>query len=174
MYSKVIPISLFAILGVFQGCRFSKETAAKGSLFVPNNSVFPAPHLIVYKTKKNYSQFVPVILNAEKNTLVSYPSPADMQLEGKPILPILLRQKYWMDVKGINKNVAYLSIKIEDFIKLDSVPSTAYLMGKILEKDPLLEMCDCGIKENDGPNVEMNLNRLILDKKLKSTCVAIK
>ncbi len=129
----------------------------------------PGPHVLVYKTTKNYNHHVPVILSEDKTTIVSYPSPKDIQTEGKYHYPTLLKKGYLMDNRGIGKNVAFLKYTYEEYAQLEHAPDMETLYQSILDKNPLTEMCDCGIR-TAFTHPEKQLNRLIAKKQLQTVC----
>lgn len=118
------------------------------------------PQVVVYKTISDFSNYVPVIMNPEKNKIISYPAPADLVKDGVILKPIALKQGYLLDQRGINENVAYLNITIEDYIKATRLPSPEYMLTIILEKNPLTELWYCG-KESSFKNKTRELNKLI-------------
>ncbi len=59
-------------------------------------------------------------------------------------MPVQLKKGYLLDKKGIGKNVAFLNITYEEYAKLAEPPSMEQLEKLILDKDPLVELCDCG------------------------------
>ncbi len=129
--------------------------------------------LLVYKTKSNYNDLVPVLLSEDKKTIISYPHPKDIIIEsGKP-LPIILNDGYLIDNRGINKNVAFLNITYSEYEKLVNAPNINELYKMIIDKNPLLELCNCGTKAN-FKNVKEELNEIIKNKELHLKCKTIK
>lgn len=121
------------------------------------------PDVIIYKTKADYQQLVPVIMNAEKTEIVSYPAPGDLKYRGKPALPTVLSGGYLLDNRGINENVAFLNITYEDYMALEKTPKKTDLMGMIFDKDPLTEMYNCG-KRSLYTDPAAELNKHIAEK----------
>ncbi|MBS1536485.1 MAG: hypothetical protein JST20_01900 [Bacteroidetes bacterium] len=105
--------------------------------------------------------------------MVSYPHPKDIALGSGFPFPTLLHEGYLLDNRGIGKNVAFLKWTYEEYSQLTAVPSLDELYGMILDKDPLVELCDCGNKTafDDAPK---QLNQLIDIKKLRKVCKTIK
>ena len=66
------------------------------------------PPVLVYKTKANYNNLVPVILSDGKTEIVSYPHPKDLIKGSRFPLPFILNDGYLLDNRGIGKNVAFL------------------------------------------------------------------
>ena len=73
---------------------------------------------IVYKTKRNYSGNVPVMLNATKDTIISYPAKEDLKPNGTWAYPSLLHKDYLLDNRGIGPNVAFLKYSYEEYYNL--------------------------------------------------------
>lgn len=124
------------------------------------------PQTIIYKTKQDYKLFVPVMLSEDKSTIVSYPHPKDVFLNGEIAYPNELINGYLLDNKGINENVAFLNINYEDYSKLEKIPQLDELFTMILDKDPLTEIYNCGNKYTFKNGVS-DLNKLIENNGLK-------
>lgn len=157
---------------LLMGCASTKDAANKAeNEFTPQ--FVPGPPTIIYKTVKDYSANVPVLLSDDKSKVVSYPHPKDIAVGGGYPLPTPLHEGYLLDNRGIGKNVAFLKWTYEEYARLTAVPSLDELYSMILDKDPLVELCDCGNKKafSDAPK---QLNQLIDSKKLRTVCKAIK
>ena len=102
------------------------------------------PDAIIYKTKAEYDKLVPVIMNAEKTSIVSFPGPRDLKYKGEVATPTLLEQGFLLDNRGITENVAFLSITYDEYMALDKAPDKVELLGLIIDNDPLTEMYNCG------------------------------
>ncbi|MFZ4545729.1 MAG: hypothetical protein ACOYOA_16890 [Saprospiraceae bacterium] len=131
------------------------------------------PPVLVYKTKAVYKNYVPVILSSDKQEIVSYPHPSDVKTGKGLLIPTKLHNGYLLDNKGIGKNVAFLKMTYEEYSKLEKLPSLKELFELIIDKDPLLELCDCGSK-SAFVNVTKQLNSLIDKKVLRTKCKEIK
>jgi hypothetical protein len=131
-----------------------------------------APNLLIYKTKSDYSNYVPVILSADKSQIVSYPAPSDVIKAGELQTPIALHCGYWLDRRGINKNVAFLNTTYADYSKLEQTPPIADLFGQIADKQPLLELFDSGSNMLNDALVS-KINAWIDSGKLSAECKII-
>ena len=120
------------------------------------------PDAIIYKTKADYNNLVPVILNDEKTEIVSFPAPKDLKYKGKPAIPTVLAGGFLLDNRGIGINVAFLDISYEDYMDLEKTPSVDDLKAMIIDKDPLIVMFNCGKRQLLKNEVE-ELNIYILD-----------
>lgn len=160
--SSIILLSL--MITILSACsNQSKTTESKAS----TSSVITAtgPEAIIYKTKDDYNLLVPVIMNAEKTEIVSYPAPGDLKYKGKLATPTVLADGFLLDNRGITKDVAFLNITYADYMVLDKTPSRDELMQMIIVKDPLLIMYKCGKRALYQDEVR-ELNAKILDKEL--------
>ncbi|PSK95295.1 hypothetical protein [Taibaiella chishuiensis] len=131
----------------------------------------PAPHVLVYKMRKDYSKQVPVILSADKKEIVSYPDPVDL---GSGMEPVKLKGNYWLDNRGIGADVAFLKLTYKQYAALKKAPSEAELKGMILDASPLKELCDCGPKSAFKQAPAQQLNTWITSGKLRRHCKTIR
>ena len=122
--------------------------------------VQPSPPVIIYKTKEDYSDKVPVTLSDDKSKIINYPDARDLIRNGKLTLPIELHNGFLLDQRGIDQNVAFLSISYGTFTRAMRVYTVGQLYDLILDNDPLTEMYNCGNK-NDFKNVVGDLNAKI-------------
>ncbi len=127
----------------------------------------PGPPTIVYKTKKDYSQNVPVILNDEKTKIVSYYGTGDLTYKGKLAYPTELADGYLLDNIGIRENVAYTSLKIDAYTKSAKMFTPNELFELIIDNDPIEKMYNCGNRNKFTNDVE-EINKIITDKQLKN------
>jgi hypothetical protein len=118
------------------------------------------PKIRIYKTTKDYSTFVPVILDESRTKIVSYPHPTDIYYAGKLAYPTPLQNGYLLDNRGIGPNVAFLNIDYENYSRLKSAPSMTDMLKSILDNNPLLELWECGSLTETSGNVD-KLNDLI-------------
>lgn len=169
MRSIVIICSLVFI----SSCDTPKKVAGQPTAAIPTLSFAAGPSVIVYKTKKDYTNLVPVILSEDKTKIISYPAPDDVRDGANYRTPVVLNDGYFLDKKGIGKNVAFLKLTYEQYAALAKAPSKAELMSMIVDKDPLEELCNCGNKSAFTNEAEQ-LNALISSGRLRSDCKVIK
>jgi hypothetical protein len=141
--------------------------------FKPDYSNTSAPPTLVYKTRLNYYNLVPVMLSDDKTEIISYPHPKDLKVGDALALPTSLKDGYLLDNRGIGSNVAFLKMTYEEYSKLESAPSLIELYDLIIDKDPLTELCNCG-NRNAFKDKTSELNKIIMSKKLKTICKEIK
>ncbi|MDD4921296.1 MAG: hypothetical protein PHS30_02330 [Bacteroidales bacterium] len=159
----LILLTVFAIPIFTNGQSNQKATEINPVRIMPAKKVLQpmatAP-VIIYKTKKDYSQYVPVIMNAEKTRIMSYPHPTDLFFRGKPAYPTPLDKGYFLDNRGIGIHVAFLNYTYEIYSQLKDAPSMEQLMKNLLDKSPLLELWNCGSRAGFKDEVK-ELNALI-------------
>jgi len=123
------------------------------------------PSTIIYKTKKDYNNLVPVILSEDKSKIVSYPHPSDVITNGKYAYPTELDNGYLLDNRGINKNVAFINMTYEEYSKLETAPLLEKLYSMIVDNAPLVEIYNCGNRYTFKNEVS-DLNTLINNNEL--------
>jgi hypothetical protein len=132
--------------------------------------VAASPHTLIYKTRKDYSKYVPVELSADKKSVVSYPAPSDVAAMAK-LTPVRLHKHYLMSRSGVSPNTAYLCMTIEAYSRLPQAPSSEELLKMIRDKAPVKDLFDCG-KRNELSTKA--INELIDKGQLKEKCKRIK
>ena len=134
-----IPALLFsAVILLAAACNCPVKTTATDSA-----QQIPGPKVIIYQTKADYSHNVPVTLSDDRKSIVSYPHPRDLIIDGKLATPTQLHNNYLLDNRGININVAFLTYTYEEYSKLPNAPVPDELMKMILNKKPLKKMYIC-------------------------------
>ncbi len=145
-------------------------TKMQSGVFTPDFSA--GQHVIVYKTKADFRNNVPVILSGDKTKIVSYPDPSDVKTEAGYPVPTVLEQGYLLDNRGININSAFLKITYQEYAKMDKAPDVSTMYKMIIERSPFTEMIDCGNK-NAFKNVKDELNAMIRSGQLRKKCKII-
>lgn len=125
-----------------------------------------SPVVYIYKTRKDYSHLVPVIMNADRTRILSYPAPSDLIRNGQLTLPTALDKGYWLDNRGITPNVVFLSYTYEEYSKMPTAPSKEEMLKHIEDKYPLVNIINCG-KRADYKDLVTELNQYIHDQNLK-------
>ena len=133
----------------------------------------PGPHLIIYKAKRSYRNSVPVTLSADKRSIVSYPDPHDLEVNGKIATPAYLGRGYYLDNRGIDTNTAFLSTSYSNYAKLKTPPSIDEMQGMIRDRRPIDFMCDCGLRASYADPVAA-AKKLVKDKQLEKKCTVMK
>lgn len=151
---------VFTMLSCHSGKTTSKDNSDTPSPMERKIVFAPGPQTIIYKTKKDYSNLVPVTMDRNKTKIISYPAPSDVYYKGNLAKPTALSNGYLLDNRGINENVAFLNYTYEEYAQLTESPQLADMMAKIADKYPLAELIDCGIRTQYRDEIS-ELNALI-------------
>lgn len=116
--------------------------------------------VIVYKTRQDYRDKVPVLMNMEKTLIVAYPAPGDLYFEGRPSLPVTLEDGYLLDNRGLSPNSAFLKISYKEYAAMTGPPDPGELLKNILDTDPFTEMYHCGTRSG-YKDIRKDLKRII-------------
>lgn len=122
------------------------------------------PHVIIYKTTRDYSQNVPVIMDASRQRIVSYPDPADLRGNCRPQA---LDNGFLLDNRGIGETVAFLSYTYDEYAALKSAPTMQQLLDSIIDRHPLTVITDCGSRSDFNGNLVDAVNEYIRSHGLK-------
>jgi len=152
---------------LFLSCSHHTVPAGSAGAATSGTMGISSPPCIVYRTRSDYSRNVPVILSDDQSTIVSFPDIKDVFFNGTLSYPTRLTNGYLLDNRGIGPMVAFLSYTYEEYSRLASTPSARELMNRILDKDPLLEMYQCGHR-SDYSDPEQELNVIITSGKLSA------
>ena len=164
-------LKLFIML--FLSCLFlvscTKKVTPQGSSSYPKvkQASIPSAPCIIYKTKADYSKYVPVMLSEDKKNIVSYPDIKDIYYKGNLANPTELKDGFLLDNRGIGPDAAFLNITYEAYRDLSKTPSIGELMNLILDKDPITEMFQCGYRSQYA-DPEKELNNIISSGNLKN------
>lgn len=134
----------------------------------PGRLATTAPTLL-YKTKGDYHDLVPVTLSDDRRSIVAYPAPTDVA----GTQPTALAQGYWLDNRGIGPHVAFLKLTYADYARLAKAPTLQAMDTLIVDRDPLTTYCDCGPRST-YTNPSADLNALITAGNLPSRCKVLK
>ena len=154
------PVIIIAAVMVFSTLTACKTKQAS------TGSTNTGPPTVVYKTKADYSKYVPVTLSADKESIVSYPGLTDIYYKNKLAYPSVLKSGYLLDNRGIGANTAFLKLTYEDYAKLNTVPPLTELYNFILDKDPCIEIYNLGDRSRFKDEVT-NINKIISKGGLK-------
>lgn len=165
---KPIIFLCSAMLILSAGCKSSKpvaqvpEKTSSGQVLTGAKPAQALPSAIVYKTTRDFSDHVPVTLDARHEHIVAYPAPSDLYYQGRLAKPTALADGYWLDNRGINEHVAFLDYTYEEYSALEQTPTVQQLEARILERYPLTELYVCGKRGSYADEVT-ELNALIKD-----------
>ncbi len=123
---------------VLLGCHCRQQGTGK----VAGTAVEDVPHVLVYRTRSDTRTLVPVTLSEDRSRIVSYPHPKDID----PVrsAPVELAGGWLLDRRGITAQVAFLGMSYAEYAKLAQAPSLPEMMAGIADRDPLMDLCDCG------------------------------
>jgi hypothetical protein len=149
---------------------YETESAVQKSPSIIGKAKSVIPPVTIYKTRRDYSRNVPVLLSDDKKTVISYPHPMDlMGMASNDVMPIRLHDGYFLDRRGINKNVAFLRITYGSYKKLRQPLSIKEIEKYILDKNPLVEIYSCPTLSGKE-NIVTTLNAAIDSKTLSNLC----
>jgi hypothetical protein len=133
----------------------------------------PGPHAVVYRTRVDVGDAVPIALSADGKEIVSYPHPLDLVKDGVLMVPTPLENGYLLDNRGIGPNAAFLTWSYADYAALDKAPSLDELYEAIDTRNPFLEIWDCGVRHMYSDPAK-ELGQLVSEGKLRSRCKPMK
>jgi hypothetical protein len=157
MIKNILVLTAIAATTILFSCKCSQPVAK--TITPVFNSTGPA--MVIYKTKKDYSLYIPVTLSDDGSRIVSYPAPTDVMINDKLTTPSALINGYWLDNRGINMHTAFINITYEAFSKLNEAPSLDKMYAMIIDKNPFTEFYACGLKAAFGDDYVANLNKYI-------------
>jgi hypothetical protein len=129
---------------------------------------FMNPPVIIYKTRKDYSDKVPIGLSDDKMSVISYPDKIDIYHGGKFATPTLLVNGYLLDNRGIGINSAFTTYSYSEYSQLPATPTAETLFSQIIDNDPFIEIYFCKCSRDT-----VGLNRMIREG-LTENCKKIK
>ncbi len=139
----------------------------------PANVVKVPAQTIIYKTKANFNNLVPVGLSENKKEVVSLPAPTDLLNGNNLRTPIQLHNGYLLDQRGIGPNTAFIKTTYQEYSKRNQPMSSPEILNNIKEADPIVEMYSCKYKGSSGELVDW-LNDLIDKGQLSTKCTKLK
>ena len=86
---------------------------------------------------------------------------------GRLVTPTPLDNGYWLDNRGISSDVAFLSYTYEEYSALPQAPSMQEMLDRIVDKDPLTVIVDCGRRADYDGDLREAMNRYIRDHGLQ-------
>ncbi len=155
-----LNLVLFSLLlAVFNSCKTTNKTFQVPTQddSIKSNS----PNIIIYKTNSDYKNLVPIKLSKDKSQIISYPSPTDLQKNGILLTPTELKNGYLKDNIGISDQTVFINITYEEYAKRKTTLLLEDMLKLIIDKDPFIEMYDCGKNDNTSNFLE-EINKEIL------------
>ena len=112
--------------------------------------------VVIYKTGKDYRGHVSVQLSEDGRSVIAYPGPDDVVVQG----PVELANGYLL--KRMVGN-AFISLSIEDYANADFSYSAEELYDLVIDKKPFLEIYDCSECSSEDT---ASINQLIREGEL--------
>ncbi|MFZ4568049.1 MAG: hypothetical protein ACOYND_03345 [Bacteroidota bacterium] len=163
-YGGIIQITMF--ITIFSVAISQNEANYRNKII---NGVIRPP-LVIYKTTRDYSKNIPIIMSEDKKEILSYPDPLDLQANmPNKATPIHLHKGYLLDRRGINKNVAFLRYTYSKYSKLKKPLTISEMYTNIIDSNPLTEFYLCNSLSYQN-NIENKINWLIDKNQLKTIC----
>ncbi len=140
---------------------------------VPAQDMAATARMVVYRTRTNVRDHVPIMLSEDGTAIVSYPDPSDLRAPGGLPLPFQLEQGWLLDRRGVGVHSAFLNMTYAEYAALDEPPSMIELAGALVDRDPITDMCDCGLRNAFNEPVA-ELDRIIRNDSLYIRCKRLK
>ena len=140
---------------------------------VPAPDMAATARVVVYRTRANVQDHVPVTLSEDGTAIVSYPDPTDLRAPGGLPLPVQLEQGWLLDRRGVGVNSAFLDMTYAEYAALDEPPSMIEMSGALQDRQPITDMCDCGPRSAFNDPVA-ELGRIIRNDSLYIRCKRLK
>jgi len=160
-FNFIIFILLLLNIMIYQSCSSPKTATETG------RSLISSPPAIVYKTREDYFDKVPVTLSEDRQQIISFPAQSDLLVDGKFSYPTLLLDGYLLDNRGINQKTAFLRFSYEDYYNMDNIPNAQRLINYIIDDQPFIEFYEVG-RKSDFQDLESQINQMISNKKLQT------
>lgn len=139
---------------IFLTAIFLLSCSSNNKVVIPD--FMPGPKAIVYKTKADYYDKVPIFLSADKKTITGFPHPKDLMQGGQLALPTRLVKGYLLDNRGVGSNTAFLKYTYQEYADMKTYPSLEELFQSIIDNDPFLQIYDCGLRSDYKTVGEIN------------------
>ena len=187
MRSKIFFSLLMAIVFLSEGCRTNQTNSPTEMTQTHNQKPqndFPKPILIggeegnghdgvapmtpamalapiiIYKTRGDYRNLVPITLSADKKYVVARPAPSDLRRGDGFCTPVELADGYLLDRRGIGPTTAFVEYTYEQYFAIKGIPSQSDLLQRIVDADPFTELYRCD-RSRCNPNDIKSMNAYI-------------
>jgi hypothetical protein len=160
--------SIIILSLIWQGCKVTQHSSESN---LDQFAMRPAP-VVIYKTKRDYREQVPIMISEDGKQVISYPHPNDLKFaDGSYRYPLSLNKGYLLDRKGIGPRTVFLNLSYEEYVS--NPPDPSALLTYISDEEPLEEIWHCYLKTN-GETLTDSLNYLIEAQQLVKRCKKIK
>lgn len=162
----VLSILLFTTIA---SCNIGNSSLAqknnnKQSNMAPSAALNVNAPVVIYKTRNDYANLVPITLSDDGYNITSYPDPKDLAIDENYLKPTKLKKGYLLDNRGITRNTAFIKMSYEVYAQLKEAPSLEKLKDLIIDRDPFEKIYNCGTR-SDYNDLIPELNKIIVKKK---------
>lgn len=144
MKKMINVMLLLAFMGGVTGCSPKVTETVQNAAMKSSAAARALPSHRIYKMRGDYAAFVPVTLDAEGKTIVSYPAPTDINPSQKPVA---LGNGWYLDRRGVGVNTAFTDFTYEEYAQLATAPSIETLLSHLKDRKGISAIYDCG-KQN--------------------------
>lgn len=118
------------------------------------------PDAQIYRMNGDWSQYVPVGVNADRSALTSFPAPSDITPEQAPVK---LADGWWLDRRGIGPNTAFTSYTYTQYAALPATPRPSQLLHSLMPGAEVTEIVTLPMKLQQATADIPAVNKLIAD-----------
>ncbi len=131
LYIEKIAVFMMLLVMTVAGCKAPRDRAASAAIGTEDGQAegSAVPKAVIYRMNGDYSDHVPVLINASRSHLISFPSPDDVSEYTKPVG---LTGGWWLDRQGVGINTAFLSFTRDQYSSMDEPPVPDRIMESIL------------------------------------------
>ncbi|WP_297072096.1 hypothetical protein [uncultured Duncaniella sp.] len=143
----------------------TEQTDSTSVIFLPGNGntgvrdTRPSavvPMAKIYKTNGDYAERVPVMLNASRTALVSYPAPSDL----RDSEPVKLDDGFLLDRRGVGVNTAFTRWTYKEYSEMTTPPSPEEIMANLIPEARVTELYEMPFPAST-PDAPARCNTLI-------------
>ncbi len=118
------------------------------------------PKAVLYSMNGDWSQYVPVTLSPDGQSLISFPSPSDVtDLQ----TPVSVGDGLWLDRRGINRNTAFTKWTYAEYAALKEVPSPTEILANIIPGARVTEILTLPMTASDASSNPEAVRRLVAE-----------
>ncbi|MCO6481614.1 MAG: hypothetical protein J5I62_02345 [Flavobacteriales bacterium] len=149
----------------------SSQTGAQNAPASPDMA--RTARVVLYRTRTDLRDHVPVMLADDGKSILSYPAPTDLRTAHGLTTPVELGQGWLLDRRGVGLNTAFLGMTYADYAAMKEPPPLADMLADIIDRDPITDLCDCGPRSSFGDPIR-ELQELIHSGTLDTRCKRLK
>lgn len=137
MIRPIYIIPFLMSIAIFASCSTKKPVLADEPKMtglevepIAASPVSAMPKAVIYKMNGDYSQLVPITLDASRQRVVSYPAPSDLTDSSTPLA---IGNGWYLDRRGgVGPNTAFLKYTYAQYRALPSAPAPSQLLREIV------------------------------------------